>query len=258
WSNTQVFYAMQSRTPSNPCAFFAGNDWTDTQALLDQVMTANGFPTRFMQSQYGALSAWSTIGNSSYNGLTVSLRQRLRSLTLDVNYTYSHSLDDASGLQTGTGYGAAFIVNPIHQSDWYGSSDFDIRHLINAAAIWELPFGKGRTFLNSPNRGLQALVGGWQLSTIYRWNTGLPIGDPYDDARWATNWNVQADVTPTGPVHTCPDRSNTPKLFGTGCDIKAIYQGFRNAYPGETGPRNVYRSPMYMNADMGLGKSFDM
>ena len=32
-SNTQVFYAMQSRTPSNPCAFFAGNDWTDTQAL---------------------------------------------------------------------------------------------------------------------------------------------------------------------------------------------------------------------------------
>src|SRR5262249_43675718 len=80
----------------------------------------------------------------------------------------------------------------------------------------------------------------------------------YDDARWATNWNVQADVTPNGPVHTCPDRSNTPKLFGTGCDIKAIYQGFRNAYPGETGPRNVYRSPMYMNADMGLGKSFDM
>jgi hypothetical protein len=258
WTNTQVFYAMNSRTPTNPCAFFAGNDWTDTQALVDQVMDSIGAPTRFMQAQYGALSAWSTIGNSFYNGLTVSLRQRMRSLTLDVNYTFSHSLDDASGLQTAGGFGSAFIVNPIRQNSWYGSSDFDIRHLINASAVWQVPFGKGRAFLNAPNRLVQALVGDWQLSTIYRWNTGLPVSAmPYDDARWATNWNVQANVTPSTAVQTCPDRSNTPKLFG-GCDLKAIYQSYRNAFPGETGPRNYLREPGYMNADMGLSKAFDM
>ena len=39
WTPTQVFYGMQSRTPSNPFAFFAGNDWTDTQAVVDQVWT---------------------------------------------------------------------------------------------------------------------------------------------------------------------------------------------------------------------------
>jgi hypothetical protein len=258
WTNTQVFYAMNSRTPSNPCAFFAGNDWTDTQALVDQVMNSIGAPTRFMQPQYGALSAWSTIGNSFYNALTVSLRQRVRSLNLDVNYTFSHSLDDASGLQTAGGFGSAFIVNPIRQSSWYGSSDFDIRHQINASAVWEMPFGKGRAFLNAGNRLVDAVVGGWQLSTIYRWNTGLPVSAmPYDDARWATNWNVQANVTPTNAVSTCPDRSNTPKLFGA-CDLKAIYQSFRNAFPGETGPRNYLRAPGYMNGDMGLSKSFDM
>jgi hypothetical protein len=258
WTNTQVFYAMNSRTPSNPCAFFAGNDWTDTQALMDQVMDSIGAPTRFMQSQYGALSAWSTIGNSYYHGLTVSLRERVRSLTLDFNYTFSHSLDDASGLQTAGGFGSAFIVNPIRQNSWYGSSDFDIRQQINAAAVWQMPFGKGRAFLNAPNSLVQALAGNWQLSTIYRWNTGFPVSAmPYDDARWATNWNVQANVTPTGPVQTCPDRSNTPKLFG-GCDLKSIYQSFRNAFPGETGPRNYLREPGYMNADMGLSKTFDM
>jgi hypothetical protein len=258
WTNTQVFYAMNSRTPSNPCAFFAGNDWTDTQALVDQVMNSIGAPTRFMQPQYGALSAWSTIGNSFYNALTVSLRQRVKSLNLDVNYTFSHSLDDASGLQTAGGFGSAFIVNPIRQSSWYGSSDFDIRHQINASAVWEMPFGKGRAFLNAGNRLVDAVVGGWQLSTIYRWNTGLPVSAmPYDDARWATNWNVQANVTPTTAISTCPNRSNTPKLFG-GCDLKAIYQSFRNAFPGETGPRNYLRAPGYMNADMGLSKSFDM
>lgn len=260
WSNTQVFYAMNSRTPTNPCAFFAGNDWTDTQALVDQVMDSIGAPTRFMQAQYGALSAWSTIGNSSYNALTASLRQRLKSLTLDFNYTYSHSLDDASGLQTAGGFGSAFIVNPIRQSTWYGNSDFDIRHQINASGVWQMPFGKGRAFLNASNGFVDALVGGWQLSGIYRWNTGLPVGGgtmPYDDARWATNWNVQANVTPTTAVSTCPDRSNTPKLFG-GCDLKTIYQSYRNAYPGETGPRNYLRAPGYMNGDMGLSKAFNM
>jgi hypothetical protein len=262
WSNTQVFYAMQSRTPGNPCAFFSGNDWTDTQALVDQVLFFSGAgPTRFMQPQYGALSAWSTIGNSNYHGMTATVRQRLKALTLDFNYTFSHSLDDASGLQNAGAFGSAFIVNPIRQSDWYSNSDFDIRHLINASAIWELPFGKGRRFAGNAGRGLDAVIGGWQLSGIYRWNTGLPVaeGMPFDDARWATNWNVQANVTPTGPIHTCPSRTDTPKLFGgSGCDIKAIYQSFRNAYPGETGPRNYLRVPSWMNADMGLSKQFVM
>src|SRR5215472_14651578 len=261
WSNTQTFYAMQSRSkPSNPCSIFAGNDWTDAQALIDQGMANFGAPTRFMQPQYGALSAWSTIGNSSYNGLTVSLLQRLSSLTMDVNYTYSPSLDDSSGLQTAGGYGSAFIVNPIRQSSWYGNSDFDIRHQINAFAVWQMPFGKGQALLNTGNRAVQAFVGGWQLSGIYRWNTGLPLSNmPFDDARWATNWNVQANVTPTGPLHECPDRGPTPKVFGgTGCDIKAIYQSFRNAYPGESGPRNYLRQPGYMNGDLGLGKTINM
>jgi hypothetical protein len=88
------------------------------------------------------------------NGLTVSVRQRLSSLALDFNYTFSHSLDDASG-QSETGFGnangnGAFIVNPIRQRDNYASSDFDIRHLANADAVWQLPFGKGRAFYSYP------------------------------------------------------------------------------------------------------------
>jgi hypothetical protein len=273
WSNTQAFYALQSRTPSNPCAFFAGNDWTDAEAAVDVALFDGGFSTRFMQPQYGALSAWSTIGNSNYHAMTVSVRQRLSNLTMDFNYTFSHSLDDASGLQSETGFGNAnsnggFIVNPIRQRDNYGSSDFDIRHLINISGVWQMPFGRGKAFLNTEHRTLNAIVGGWQLSGIYRWNTGLPITSPFDDARWATNWNVQANVTPTGPIHTCPTRIGTsgtaggtgaPKLFGgSGCDIKAIYQSFRNAYPGETGPRNYIRMPGYMNVDLGLSKTFEM
>ena len=265
WSNTQAFYAMQTRTPVNCVGVFSGNDWTDTQAFMDYGVFCPGgppcaFPTKFTSPQYGALSAWSTIGNSNYNAFTFSARQRLKGLTLDFNYSFSHSLDDSSGLQTAGGYGSAFITNPLRQRDSYATSDFDTKHSINASAVWELPFGKGRAFMSNPHPVVDAILGGWQISSIFRWNTGLPQTAPYDDSRWATNWNVQANASPTSAVHTCADHpaSAPPKLFGRGCDITAIYQSFRNAYPGETGPRNVFRLPNYTTADFGISKSWKM
>jgi hypothetical protein len=273
WSNTQAFYAMNSRhtmsatDPGND--FFSGNDWTDTEALVDQVLAgsgpAGGYPTLFMQWQYGALAAWDTIGNSNYHALTASYRQRLSSLTLDLNYTWAHSLDDASGLQSEGGFGnnvanGSFIVNPIRQHDNYASSDFDVRHNINADVVWDLPVGRGKTFLTNSSKALDAVLGGWQLSSIFRWNTGLPVEPaPFDNARWATNWNVQANVTPINAVSTCPNRPSqgTPKLFGN-CTVNQIYQNFRNAYPGETGPRNTFRMPGYVDLDLGLGKTWKM
>jgi hypothetical protein len=277
WTPTQLFYGMQSRGQpgDNPFAFFNGNDWTDAEAYIDSALFRNGFPTRFMQPQYGSLAAWSTIGNSNYHALTVSLRQRLSGLTMDLNYTFSHSLDDASGLQGEDAFGnfstgnGSFVVNPLRQGDNYGSSDFDIRHLINVAAVWQMPFGKGRALMNSDNRALNAVIGGWQLAGIFRWNTGLPLpASPFDAAQWATNWDFQSAATPLAPVHTCPTRIGTstsaggtgvPKLFGgSGCDATAIYQSFRNAYPGETGPRNYLRLPGYMNVDLGLAKTWTM
>jgi Carboxypeptidase regulatory-like domain len=260
WTNTQVFYGYQD--PS--VGFFEANDWTDVQAELDQALAAGGLPTAFMQPQYGALSTWSTIGNANYNALAVSLRQRLSSLTMDFNYTWSHSLDDASGLQGEAGYGnwqgnGAFILNAFRQRDNYASSDFDVRHNINVDAIWQLPFGKGKTFLGDASSAVDAVLGGWQLSGIFRWNTGLPVTSPIDDGRWATDWEVQSNVTPINPIHSCPNKpvNGTPNLFGN-CDINAIYQNFRNAYPGETGPRNYLRYPGYVDIDLGLGKSWKM
>jgi len=239
---------------------FYGNDWTDLQADLDVQRFGNGDPTLFFNPQYGALSAWSTIGNSYYNGMSVSLRQRTHGLQWDFNYTFSHSLDDSSGLQTDTGFGtASFILNPIRQHDWYANSDFDIRHLINTNAVFELPFGRGKWIGKNAGHGLNALIGGYQLSSIFRWSTGLPLSAPIDDARWATNWNVQSRTVLTRPLSPCVTKGNgstAPKLFG--CDPKAAYQSFRNAYPGESGQRNIFRLPGVIRLDAGLTKSFGM
>lgn len=243
WNQTQAVYAV--------ALFVYGNDWTDTQDVIEQGLDHN----IFFHPQYGALSAYSSIARSNYHAGTFTLRERWgRSLTMDFNYTLSHSMDDASGLQTGAAYDAPFILNPLRQSDQFSNSDFDLRHIINANAVWELPFGRGRHFFSGISKLGDAFIGGWQLSGIYRWNSGLPISTPYDDARWATNWNAQSNTTRVRPVETCPTRGG--RLFG--CNTVDAYKSFRNAYPGETGDRNVLRLPGYVNLDLGLAKSFNL
>ena len=260
WTPTQLFFGLQSRSqPSNPSACFGGNDWTDTQNLVDEALAAAGQPTRFRGPQYADLSSWSTIGNSTYNAFTFSARQRLHGLTLDLNYTWSHSLDDASGIQGSGGFGAALILNPLRQKYSYATSDFDTKQAINASGIWQLPFGKGHALMGNAHPAVDAVLGGWQISSIFRWNTGLPQSGPADDARWATNFDITSGATPTRRVHACPTKPivGSPKLFGC-ADLNGTYQSFRNAYPGEIGPRNTYRLPSYIDLDLGFGKTWKM
>src|SRR5882724_1430448 len=185
-------------------------------------------------------------------------RSLLSAASVTQPITLAHSMDDASGLQTNGGYGNAFIENAIRQKDWYADSDFDIRQIINVNAVWQIPIGRGRWLFSNTNKVVDAFLGGWQLSGIYRWNSGLPAFTPYDDARWATNWNAQSNAVRIRPIQTCPTRGgiDPPKLFG--CDPKQAYQSFRNALPGESGDRNVFRLPSYVVLDLGLGKEFKL
>ena len=104
------------------------------------------------------------------------------------------------------------------------------------------------------NKYANALFGGWQLAGIYRWNTGQPITAPFDSAQWATNWNVQSAGTRIRPVTFGVNR-DTQNAFS---DPQAAYNSFRNARPGETGERNVFRGPGYQTLDLGLSKLWQM
>jgi carboxypeptidase family protein len=234
------------------------SDWTVLQLILDD--QSNIGPNVFYHPQYAALSAFSSVGDSDYHAGTLSVRERYgKDLTLDFNYTFSKSIDSASGLQSGSTFGAAFILNPIRPKDNRAVSDFDIRHIVNANGLWRLPVGRGRKFLSDANWVAQALIGGWQLGGIYRWNSGRPaIFSPYDASRWATNWNVQSYGVRIKPIKESPSLTSAdgrPNLFG---DVKAAYRSWRNARAGETGDRNVIRIPSYVVLDMSLDKEFTM
>jgi hypothetical protein len=192
--------------------------------------------------------------------MQLSLRQRLRDdVTFDFNYTYGHSLDNASGLQNSTSYGTAFIVNALSPEANYATSDFDARHIINANWVVGLPFGRGKRFFTNASSLMDQVFGGWQSTGIFRWNSGLPIPQaPFDCCVWATNWNVQSNGVRVRPVQSSPTQTGengTPNLF---TDALAAYRSFRPARPGEVGDRNVLRAPGYISLDMGLYKSFRM
>ena len=240
-------------------------DYTFLQLLWDDSPNCTtcpfgGGPARFnnmfYQPQFGALSAFSTVARSNYNALQLSVRQRLgNDVTFDFNYTLSHSLDNASGLQSSSSYGTAFIVNALFPDQNYATSDFDARHIINANWLVGLPFGRGKKFLSNTSSVTDAFLGGWELSGIFRWNSGLPIQTPFDCCVWATNWNVQSNGVRVQPVVSSPTRSGSPNIFS---DPNAVYRSFRPARPGEVGDRNVLRAPGYISLDAGLSKTFKL
>ena len=250
-TNTQAVYGIQ---PS-------AGDWTYMMQLLDQF----GGTRYFFQGQYDALSAFSTVGESDYHGATLSLRQRMKSLTWDFNYTFSKSLDQASGLQTGGLFGSTFVLNAYNLNDQRAVSDFDNKHLINFNGIWDIPIGRDRKYGRGMNKVLNALIGGWQLSGVYRWNSGYPWDGWYDSTGWQTNWQIRSYMTLLRPIQTgynygsatssCTSNCDIPNMFA---DPNAAWASFRTPHPGETGTRNPVRLPGTWNIDAGLAKSFDM
>jgi hypothetical protein len=229
-------------------------DWTYVQLTIDD---AGIYPNAFFQPQYAALAAWSTVAYSDYHAGTLSVRERFKdSLSLDLNYTFSKSIDNASGLQTEGTYDAAFIENALRPDDNKSVSDFDITHMINGNLAWQLPIGRDRAFLKSMNPVLNHILGGWQLTSIFRWNSGLPMSAPFDAEIWATNWNAQSWGARIRDIQGSPTNGGEHPNYFT--NPVYAYQSFRNARPGETGERNIFRLPSYVTIDFGLAKAIKM
>jgi hypothetical protein len=139
---------------------------TDCVRPLDQFFTDPNNP-----DPYGSVDIKRDIGSSSYHALGVSLERRLNNgLSFQARYTWSHSINDGS-VGGGESNGPE-NVNCL-QCD-KGPSVFDIRHNFTANAIYELPFGPGKTFLQAG--GISGkIVGGWSLSSTGIWHTGHPL-----------------------------------------------------------------------------------
>jgi hypothetical protein len=120
---------------------------------------------------YGSVDYKSDIGASTYHALLLSLERRFTNgLSLQTHYTWSHSINDGS-VGGGESNGPE-NVNCLACDK--GPSVFDIRSNFAANAVYELPVGPGKPFLNVGG-ALGKIIGGWSFSSIGLWHTGHPL-----------------------------------------------------------------------------------
>jgi Carboxypeptidase regulatory-like domain len=123
-------------------------------------------------------------GVSNYNALQAVLQERLsRGLQAQLNYTWSKCMSDTPGFygqygdnvatEAQTIAGWAFPQNPYDQMGDYGRCPQNITQLFNGYVVYELPFGRGRQFGNGMNRVVDAVAGGWRLSSGFIFHTGF-------------------------------------------------------------------------------------
>jgi hypothetical protein len=211
---------------------------------------------RYFDPQYASFYAWSSIGTSSYHAMQLSLHHPMqKGVQFDFNYVLAKSSD--LGSDTERGYGGQLfssLINSWNVRGNRGPSDFDVRQAITGNFVVALPFGRGAAFASSVNRVLDAAIGGWTLSGLAHWTSGLPFST-IDGLGWGTNWNNQSFNVLTGPIATGGHNSNAgdPNVFK---DQAAALANIRAPYPGETGQRNILRGDGYFSIDSGLSKVF--
>lgn len=115
------------------------------------------------------------VGHSSYNAMVVSLERRFhQGLNLQASYTWAKNLTDADTALENNQPGESQDQDIYDHSKEKSVSIQNIPNTFVVSYIYELPFGKGRRWLNQ-NRVLNYAVGGWQIGGIQRYQSGQPI-----------------------------------------------------------------------------------
>jgi hypothetical protein len=199
-------------------------------------------------------------GNMEYNSLQAVLQKQMsHGLQYQVSYTYSKCMSDSTGY-----YGAwsnalsasAYWQNIYDPRSEWAPCYYDATHVISAYAIYDLPFGRGKTYGHDMNKVVDAVVGGWEVSPIVSWRTGWPL--PVFGGQ---------DNTGTFSRGFRPDCNSIPKttdtaIPGVGVQWFTNNGNFTQPGPGQFGncaPQlGGLRSPHYADLDFSLHKDFQM
>ncbi len=224
------------------------------------------FPTTgqytYYSPQYSSLYAWRSMANANYNAMQVSLRHRMMSgVQFDLNYTFSKSIDLASdaeriGPASYTSSLNNIIINAWNPNQERGVSSYDATHQFNANWLVELPFGRGRALGRNSNRALDAFIGGWQVTGLFRLTSGFPVNVDNGYSNFPTNFEQEGNADLIAPVKTGAFfNTGTPNIFANG---PAAINSFAPAYAGESGQRNVIRGNGFFGIDLGVSKRWTM
>ena len=183
-------------------------------------------------------------GNSTYSALQVKYTKRMsHGMTALVAYTWSKTISDGDISAGGGPAGQDFYNRRLEKA----IADYDVPQLLTLAYTYELPFGKGKKYLNSG--GVAAhILGGWQLNGIQSYQTGTPVQLTVNNTLPIFNGALRPNLvggTPMTLDH--PDPLANPWFNKNAFSIPGNYQ-FGNAARSY----NELRAPNSYNESLGL------
>jgi hypothetical protein len=240
-------FNIQQQLPRN---FVAQVGYVGSQGHhLFSKTTANGFlpgtTTRPIPS-LGSYGLKSNNGNSNFNALQVSLQRTFKNGFLwQTQYMWAHAITDAS---IGAGEAVSVENNSCISCD-RSSTNQDVRNTFTSNAVYQLPFGSGRRFLNEGVVG--KMMGGWDLSGIMTARSGLPV-----NITITRKGNVMLDGITSGQR---PDLIPGVSLYPAGGSTLNNWFSFAAfAVPGKytwgNEPRYMGRGPGNYEIDTALSK----
>jgi outer membrane receptor protein involved in Fe transport len=229
------------------------------------VFTGTGTPSSRPITQYGAFNTRGNRGKSQYHGVTLGLESRKLANTgiqFTARYTYAHAKDNLSSTfsDSGNNFNLGYLDAFDPMLD-YGYAQFDVRHRLVFAGLWELPL-----FRNSEG-ATRTILGGWQLNWIFTARTGIPF-TVFDctNAQFAVCMRAEDPVgidknATGGPATDNPNEfmllDLTPIMGSAGAYVNPITGNSEfGPWPSTMTERDAFRSPGIWNLDLGLSKRF--
>ena len=258
---------------------YAGKGLSATQQIYDQFYTQEPDATSVLldidgpgcspcgrygayqqwNAQYSSLAVYRSRGSGSYHSLQLTARKRFTTAFYSISTTHSRNRSIYPLLVRPMVRRARRSLIPGTLARCGAVSDYDVRHVVTAYMVYELPFGRGKRFADTSNRVVDAFVGGWQLNGIYRQTSGLPVSVG-NGGFWPTNWNISGNATQlipytAGTVENAQTKGGGAYLFA---NPTAAFNAFGLTLPGQSGSRNTLRGDGVFNIDASVTKNFTM
>jgi hypothetical protein len=217
---------MPSFTNSATGTVVANTTGLNTGSTITVAQALQAYP------EYSSLSEALVPGTTlKFNSLMVRLEKRMSyGLEFNFNYVYSRQLGTTAQLNPG---------GPL----WYGETSSDFPNHASVTTIYQLPFGKGRMFVNNSTL-LDELIGGWEITGIYQYLSGTPI-------QWSTNVNYSGTFS---GFNNNPHYTHGPSFNTAGFDTVSADQP--GSWNFRTFPEYLLRSDPTNNFDFSIMKNF--
>ena len=216
---------------------------------LSEVNVVNPLTGTRPYPAFGQVSWRGNKDNSDYNGLSVAVKRSFsHGFLLSANYMWSHEIDDGSD---GSGDGDSLVAeNVACQACERADGIWDVRHVFNANAVYQLPFGRGKQFLNQPGVWSN-IAGSWELTSMVVARTGFPVNVTIDRSSSAVPDGNTTDQRPDlvpGVSLTPPGGKTIAEWINPAAFVAPAAGTFGDA------PRDVARGPGAWQMDLGVGK----